>query len=1061
MKTAMAQKKNFMSTASMIPPLRGSMGVFAMPQKFSNFITRESDTPLPPSRGELSEQGAIPPLRGARGVFSTPRKFSNFITRVSDTSLRYSRGELYSACTITMLCFLLLAQSLFAQQPQLASSVIDTLATEHEVVSVNDRRRVAPCAIATSVVANNSSTTTSGLRLKNVPLYGVYEILFSGAASAEQTYRNAASVKVTFTGATGEAMGKTRTVYAFWDGKQNYRARFMPEAFGDWCWLSSSNDYNLDGYAGGLRCVERLPSEHVSYNGHLVTSQKFPYTFAHTEGTPFLLLGDTQWSLASEALTWPTEFQTYVAARAQQGFNYVQGRAFSITPSGNERNEGGPAFFANNVDSLNPAYWQALEQRIAYLNSKGLVVGLALGWPGETWPLFITSKQIERYLAHMVNRYAAYNVVWITSGEYEKGAPITGHAFIGQWLKANDPYQHVITTHTLDTSADDFGGANWQTAIHQQSTNLALITSDRRFNKPVLNSGFGFEGKQTADELRKDIWQIMLRGGFFVYGNTLTSNYDAVLTPENLSSKGASYVTYLNDFWTNNGKYQIAWSRFTQFEDLGNARWLAGTPGVEYVVYSEPREAFQITLNEGKSKLEGDWFETRAGRWRTKISGITTAPITLSPPNGGCVAYFTVKKDSTPPVISNLKISNITANEATISWSTNEIATSEIQYGVNNTLQKTLRDTNYVTTHQFTLSNLTPKTKYRVRVKGRDVLGNLSVGRDTSFTTGPEVFSVFDDFNRSQIGSNWTFDGAYWHIEDNELDVTANAQGGWRYLAVYNKLRNDNSTQIIELSYRWGKRADAGGVREGAAALMLDGNNTSASGYWLWHRYGHVWLWAINNGSYEGAKDLDRRPGLSDPKAGDLITIKIRQEPNGNFFDYYINGKFAATAVDSTKLFPKSNVWYTGFFRYGQEIFNQTDDFELKYIKPSGNENANEPGPNEHATGVAQHAATTLPQAFALSSYPNPLFAHAPSMRVRFELPERAEVSLHMLDLSGRVVRTLAEGEHAAGVHQQNWQALDTHKNRIARGTYFLRMRYRSANAASWSQMVRKVLVLP
>ena len=955
------------------------------------------------------------------------------------------------------------ALPLFAQEPQLTSSAIDTIAIDLTSANERDRRRVVPCAVAANVANKNSATTTSAVALKNVPLHGIYEILFSNATNAAQTYRNAASVKVTFTGATGEAVGKTRTVHAFWDGKQNYRARFMPEAFGDWCWLSASRDYSFEGHGGGLRCVERLPSEHASANGHVYAAKQFPYTFAQAEGTPFLLIGDTQWSFATAALAWPNEFQTYVDARAQQGFNYVQGRLFSIVPSGNDRNEGGPAFFASNVDSLNPAYWQALEQRLAYLNAKGLVAGLVLGWPGETWPLFATQEQLERYLAYVVNRYAAFNLVWITSGEYEKGAPVTGHAFVGEWLEANDPYHHPITTHTLDTSADDFGNANWHTVIYQQSTNAALITTDRRFNKPVVNTDFGFEGRQTADELRKDIWQIALRGGFFVYGNTLTSNYDAVLTPENLSSKGASYVTYLNDFWTNNGRHEIAWPAFTKFEDLGNSRWLAGTPGAEYVVYSEPREAFQITLNEGQSKLEGDWFETRAGKWRTHISGVTTAPITLRPPNGGCVAYFTVKKDSTPPVISNLKFSDITANTVTITWTTNESATSEIQYGANNTFQKTLRDSNHVATHQFTVHNLSPKTAYRVRVKSLDVLGNLAIGRDTSFATGPEVFSVSDNFNRSQIGPDWTFDATFWHIEDNELDVNANAQGGWRYLAIYNKLYNDSDTQIIELSYRWGKRADAGGVREGAAALMLDGDNTSASGYWLWHRYGHVWLWAINNGSYVGATDLGRWSGLSDPKAGDLITIKIRQEAKANYFDYYINGKLAATAVDTTKMFPKSEVWYTGFFRYGQEIFNQTDDFGLKYIKASGNASANEPAPSEHAANFAQQAEHELPRAFALSSYPNPFAAgvRAQTLTVQFELPEPAEVELQALDLNGRVVRTLARGEYAAGIHQHGWQARDDGDNRIARSTYFLRLRYRKVSTANWSQMMRKVLVLP
>ncbi len=955
---------------------------------------------------------------------------------------------------------LVMVRPIAAQELQFPSAVIDSVSASVHDKSIWDRRRILPCAVAVSTISKNSPASPAAAKLKNVPLYGVYEVVFYDAAGAPATYRHAPDVKVAFTGVSGEATGKILSVYAFWEGERSFRARFMPEAFGDWCWLSESSDPNYDGYGGGLRCSDRLPDEHVSAHGPLRESEQFPYTFAHADGAPFFLIGDTQWAFSSAALSWPGAFQTYVAARAQQGFNYMHGRLFTISPNSSARNEGGPAFFANNVDSLNPAYWQALDQRLAFLNGKGLAVGLVLGWPEETWPLFASREQLDRYLAYVVNRYAAFNVVWITSGEYEKGAPITGHAYVGEWLKANDPYHHPITTHTLDTSADDFGAANWHTTIYQQTTDPARISLDRRFAKPVINSGFGYEGRQTADELRKDAWQIIMRGGYFVYGNTLTSEYDAVLTPENLFSKGASYITYLKDFWTNNGRYSIAWQRFTKFEDLGSSRWLAGTPGVEYVVYSEPRDAFQIALTETQSKLDGDWFETRAGRWRTHISGVTTAPITLSPPNGGCVAYFKVIKDTTPPLISNLKISNIAANEVTISWATDETATSEAQYGPNNTLQNSVRDSTQVTQHQLVLNELTPKTTYRLRVQARDVLGNLAAARDTSFTTGPEVFSVFDNFNRSQIGPDWTYDGAYWHIEENELDLNANAQGGWRYLAVFNKLYNDRYTQIIELSYRWGKHADAGGVREGAVALMLDGNNTNASGYWLWHRYGRVWLWALNKGSYEGATDLGRWPGLSDPKAGDLITIKIRQEPDANYFDYYINNKLAAVAKDSTKMFPKSEVWYTGFFRYGQDINNQTDDFSLKYIKTSGNASV-----NEHGTAVAQQARQELPKDFALSSFPNPLSAaksaNAQMMHIQFALPQNAEVNLEVLDLTGRVVRRLASGGYAAGAYHHVWQTRNDDHERVARGTYFLRLRYRAVETASWSQMIKKVLILP
>ncbi len=45
-------------------------------------------------------------------------------------------------------------------------------------------------------------------------------------------------VLVTFTGASGEAKGKRYAVAGFWDGGQNWKARFAPPAPGEWSYVS-------------------------------------------------------------------------------------------------------------------------------------------------------------------------------------------------------------------------------------------------------------------------------------------------------------------------------------------------------------------------------------------------------------------------------------------------------------------------------------------------------------------------------------------------------------------------------------------------------------------------------------------------------------------------------------------------------------------------------------------------------------------------------------------------------------------------------------------------------
>lgn len=69
----------------------------------------------------------------------------------------------------------------------------------------------------------------------------------------------------------------------------------------------------------------------------------------------------------------------------------------------------------------------------------------------------------------------------------------------------------------------------------------------------------------------------------------------------------------------------------------------------------------------------------------------------------------------------------------------------------------------------------------------------------------------------------------------------------------------------------------------------------------------------------------------------------------------------------------------------------------------------------------------------SLSLYPNP-FNH--SALIRFELPERADVSVTVHDLLGRTVATLAEGSAEAGPHRIRWDG-----GGAASGMYLVRVR--------------------
>lgn len=92
--------------------------------------------------------------------------------------------------------------------------------------------------------------------------------------------------------------------------------------------------------------------------------------------------------------------------------------------------------------------------------------------------------------------------------------------------------------------------------------------------------------------------------------------------------------------------------------------------------------------------------------------------------------------DTTPPVISNVQSSNITATSALITWTTDEASNSTVEYGLTTSYGSTVLNATNVTSHSITLNNLNANTLYHYRVKSTDAAGNTATSADHSFQTG-------------------------------------------------------------------------------------------------------------------------------------------------------------------------------------------------------------------------------------------------------------------------------------------------------------------------------------
>lgn len=91
-------------------------------------------------------------------------------------------------------------------------------------------------------------------------------------------------------------------------------------------------------------------------------------------------------------------------------------------------------------------------------------------------------------------------------------------------------------------------------------------------------------------------------------------------------------------------------------------------------------------------------------------------------------ASYTWVVDTTAPTVSGPTFS-VTTNTVTVTWTTNEPATSQVLYGVGANINMATAETNVLkTSHSVTLTGLSSNTTYSVQVRGHDAVGNAYVG---------------------------------------------------------------------------------------------------------------------------------------------------------------------------------------------------------------------------------------------------------------------------------------------------------------------------------------------
>lgn len=131
--------------------------------------------------------------------------------------------------------------------------------------------------------------------------------------------------------------------------------------------------------------------------------------------------------------------------------------------------------------------------------------------------------------------------------------------------------------------------------------------------------------------------------------------------------------------------------------------------------------------------------------------------------------------DRQPPIVSNVTSNTYSKETQTIntSWTTNEPATSQVEYGEAAGLgQVTAEDSGLVISHTVKLTGISAEKIFYFKVRSRDVAGNLAISSLFSFNTRSAVQLVQDENLAAPVLEKLIFNNQEMMLDKAVLKVT-------------------------------------------------------------------------------------------------------------------------------------------------------------------------------------------------------------------------------------------------------------------------------------------------
>ncbi len=461
---------------------------------------------------------------------------------------------------------------------------------------------------------------------------------------------------------------------------------------------------------------------------------------------------------------------------------------------------------------------------------------------------------------------------------------------------------------------------------------------------------------------------------------------------------------------------------------------------------SDSRVEFGISIDLGSSRLSTGDVTNHSMVLTNLTPGITYYYLVRSsdiddngPVSSAIDSFMTATSpDLTPPVISSVAVSAVSDKTAAISFKTDELGDTFVNYGLDTSYGNSAANSNDVTQHSITITNLIPDTLYYYKVGSIDKSGNeTEYSNGLSFRTDASADNISPAKPQNLSGMQGSNQAVIWWDRNSEEDL-----GGYN---LYRKISTGSYRMIASMV---------------TDTFYFDRGLENTVQYWYK-------ITAVDRAIPYNESDESELLGLNPLSIFDIEAPATSYPTDGQRIP---NDEAVLKIANSDLPYLRETVTYEFVLAEESDFYNQIASIlDLKegdpltewdpglilehdrtyYWKARAYDGFFHSPWTSAMSFIADSTASTgvsnelpggikIPEEFELyQNYPNPF---NPETNIKFALPKPGKVVIRIYNVLGQQVTTLLNGYMMPGYHRIRWNATNSRGIKVSGGLYIYRI---------------------